>query len=318
MPKLIYLDENSDYLPALKEKLPGWEIIYGAPADDKAIKHLADAEVYYGWWDSRIGDMLDTAQNLKWIQVISAGVDNIPLEALRDKGVLLTSANGVHANNISETIFGMMLGFARNLFNLHRDQTRKAWRDDRSVMKEIHGKAIGIIGAGAIGCEVARLAKAFEMRTIGMRRSGGGAPHVDEMLDGAGLHKLLSESDYIVNILPLTPETEGMIGKPEFAAMKPTAYYFTAGRGKTTDQDALIEALRQGKLAGAGLDVTDPEPLPKDSPLWEMENVFIGGHTSGGTDRYQERAMEIFMRNLDDYLTEKIPGCNLVDYKKQY
>jgi phosphoglycerate dehydrogenase-like enzyme len=155
---------------------------------------------------------------------------------------------------------------------------------------------------GAIGEETAKIAAALNMRVIGVRRDPSvGAEGVERMVGNDQLLEVLPEADFVVLTVPLTQETAGMIGERELRAMKQSAYIINIGRGKTIDQDALIRALQEGQIAGAGLDVTDPEPLPEDSPLWDLENVIITAHYSGLTPHYNERAMEIFMDNLRRY-----------------
>jgi phosphoglycerate dehydrogenase-like enzyme len=315
MPKtILVLNHQSTLCPLLPDKLPGWKILAG----EDAPHHLHEAEILYGW-DHRIDTAaLADASALRWIQATSAGVDYMPMEALRAADIWLTTASGVHANSISESILAMMLSFVRQLYILQKRQLRHEWNREIPPQTEIHGKTIGILGVGAIGGELARLCKAFGMRVLGFRRSGKPAPFVDHMTGLDGLAALLAECDFVVNILPLTPDTEGLVGTAAFAAMKPTALYFTAGRGRTTDTAALLAALQTGQIAGAGLDVVDPEPLPPTSPLWDMENVFIGGHHAGMTDHYAARSAEIFLANLEDYLAGKAPGRGLVDYGRGY
>ncbi|MDR2931911.1 MAG: D-2-hydroxyacid dehydrogenase [Oscillospiraceae bacterium] len=319
MRKIIIADNVPKLIEELHSKLPDWETIV-CEDRNRHLPQMKEAEIFIGWGD-KIPFVLEYAENLKWIQCMSAGVDSVPFARLRERGIFLTTASGVHANSISETVLGIMMAFSRQLFNIHIDQMNKRWNHDYSDiggLTEIHDKTIGIVGAGAIGVELARLAKAFNMRTLGCRRSGKDAPHIDKMVDTAGLHTLLAESDYVVNILPGTDETVGLFGDAEFAAMKNTAVYIAVGRGNTTNTDAVVRAMETGAIAGAGLDVVDPEPLPADSPLWGMRNVYIGSHNAGGTDRYMERGLAIFSENLSAYTAGKTPGLNLVDYDLQY
>lgn len=213
----------------------------------------------------------------------------------------------------------MMLSLTRNLHKQMRSQINKEWRSEGNL-PEMHGKTIGILGVGSIGLEVARLAKAFGMEVLGFRRSGKPEAEVDEMIEyGAeGLNELLRRSDYVVNTLPLTQETYRIIGKEQFEIMKPTALYINIGRGGTTDEGALINALREGQIAGAGLDVFEEEPLSQESPLWELENVILTPHVSGNTEHYARRAMDIFIDNFKDYLSGKLPERNRVDLDKGY
>ncbi|WP_348635142.1 D-2-hydroxyacid dehydrogenase [Paenibacillus sp. PvP091] len=174
------------------------------------------------------------------------------------------------------------------------------------------------MGVGAIGEETARLAKAFGMNVLGFRRSGKSSPYVDRMYDRHGLDELLAASDYIVVTLPLTKETGHLIGRREFQWMKSSAFFINIGRGATTDTDALINALQEGVIAGAGLDVFEQEPLPESSPLWGMEQVIMTPHNSGSTVYYDERVVELFLHNLRDYVEGREPSLNRVDLEKQY
>ncbi|MDQ8737938.1 D-2-hydroxyacid dehydrogenase [Paenibacillus sp. LHD-38] len=254
---------------------------------------------------------------LRWVQCWGAGVDQMPLETFARKGILLSNASGVHAFPVSETVFAMMLAFARRLHVTMRNQMSAKWQSPGSL-QEIHGKTAAIIGLGAIGEETARLAKAFGMKVLGIRRTGAESSHVDRMYDIGRIMEVLGQSDYVIVTLPLTDETRHMFGHAQFRAMKPSAYFINIGRGGTTDTDALEEALRKGIIAGAGLDVFEEEPLPAVSPLWEMENVILTPHISGLTVNYEERVMDIFLSNLQEYLGGRSPFINRIDLVKQY
>ncbi|MFE5320514.1 D-2-hydroxyacid dehydrogenase [Paenibacillus sp. NPDC056579] len=307
---------SSEQRERLDSIAPGWRIIQGK---EKELwqPHLRDAEIVAGWNDTAAQECLLPEAKLRWVQCWGAGVDWLPLQAFADKGVLLTSVSGVHAYPISETIFAMMLSLTRKLHVSIRKQINKQWSNPGSL-GEIHGKTMGIIGVGAIGEETARLAKAFHMRVLGVRRSGEPSPFVDRMYDLQGLHEVLAESDYVIVTLPLTTETRHLFRKAEFEAMKPSAYFINMGRGGTADTEALLHALNSGRIAGAGLDVFEQEPLPADHPLWELEQVIITPHNAGLTTVYNERAFEIFARNLQNYIEERELSANLVDLAKQY
>ncbi|MDF2725037.1 MAG: 2-hydroxyacid dehydrogenase [Paenibacillus sp.] len=299
----------------VQEIAPGYEIVQTSP--DTLAGHLPDAEIILGWSRSVIDGCLVAGTKLKWVQNWGAGVDKFPIQRLADCGVTLTTASGVHANPISETIFAMMLAFSRNVHQAIRNQEKKVW-GVKTGMNEVHGATIGIVGVGAIGEEVARLAKAFGMTVLGVRRSGGQSPHVDRMYDSSGLDDVLAESDYLVVTVPSTEETRHMFGEPQFAKMKPSAIFINIGRGATTDTEALIAALRNGTIAGAGLDVFEQEPLPATSPLWDMDNVIMTPHNSGATVHYDSRGMDIFIANLKHYIETGRPKQNVVDYSRQY
>ncbi|MGM0846782.1 MAG: D-2-hydroxyacid dehydrogenase [Bacillota bacterium] len=306
-----------EQLELIKQAAPQWEIITGKEPQHWE-DHLEDAEIIAGWKESMIEAALGKHTALRWIQTWSAGVDSMPIEELKAKDILLTSANGVHAYPISETIFAMMLGLTRKIHKYIRNQNQKEWAHS-GLKLEIHGKTIGIIGVGAIGKETAKIAKAFGMEVLGVRHSGKESEHVNEMFRTEQLHEVLPRCDYVVNTVPLTTETRGMFGEKEFESMKDTAFLINIGRGETVKEVELIKALNSQKIAGAGLDVFETEPLKKDSPLWEMENVIITPHTAGSTEYYNKRVIEdIFIPNLKEYIIGNSPTLNLVDYRKGY
>jgi len=295
---------------------PGWNVVFAKPKElDAGL--LRQAEVVCGWHDV-VGDALrEGASRLRWVQSGSAGVDNVPLGMLERLGVTLTTASGVHPGPMAETAFAMLLAFTRNLHRSVRKQAERKW-ERFEAYGELRGRTIGIVGAGQIGAEVARLAQAFGMRTLGVRRSGAAAPHFERMAPFERLDEVLAESDVVVNILPGTAETRRLFDAQRFARMKPGALLINIGRGSTVDTDAMVAALREGRLGGAGLDVFDPEPLPGDHPLWGMDNVIILPHVGGMTDRYKERLAGLFLANLRDYLERGAPTKNVVDYARGY
>lgn len=307
---------SADNLRRIREATPEWEIICNA--DMETLKaRLPSAEIIAGWNELAHELVLGQDTPLRWVQCWGAGVDQMPLETFARKGVMLTNASGVHAFPISESVLAMMLAFARRLHVAIRNQADGKWQSPGSL-HEIHGKTAAVIGLGAIGEETARLAKAFGMKVLGIRRTGGDSPHVDRMYDMGSLMEVLGQSDYVIVTLPLTKETRRLFGQEQFRAMKPSAYYINIGRGGTTDTDALEAALRQGIIAGAGLDVFEQEPLPASSPLWAIENVILTPHVSGLTVHYEERMIDIFLNNLHEYLGGNSPSVNRIDLSRQY
>jgi phosphoglycerate dehydrogenase-like enzyme len=316
MGKIICFQKLSDaHIELIGRAAPELELII-AEGSESWQSHLADAEVVIGWHHLAAERCLQEGTKLRWIQNWGAGVNHFPFELLAERGIVLTNTSGVHAFPIAETIFAMMLSFTRKLHTSIRQQIKQEWKPE--TLDEIHGKTICIVGVGAIGKETAKLAKAFDMTVWGVTYSGKPVPNVDKIVDSSGLEDALSVSDFVVVTLPLTHETRHMIGENEFAAMKPTAMYINIGRGQTTDEKALIAALQNGIIAGAGLDVFEQEPLPADSPLWGMDNVIVSPHHAGATVRYDERAVDIFIRNLHDYSAGREPSLNRVDLSKQY
>ncbi|QGH36065.1 D-2-hydroxyacid dehydrogenase [Gracilibacillus salitolerans] len=309
------LDEN--LFNEIKQEIPDWNVIANKDTD-KIQDEMAEAEVVLHWKRAAAPVLLEENKRLKWVQTWSAGVNGLPLEPLQQKNVTLTSANGVHAYPISETIFALMLGLTRKIHTYVRQQQEKTWHN-AGIKLEMHEKTIGIIGVGAIGQETAKIAKAFGMKVLGVRHSGKRADHVDEMYTPDQLADILPLCDYVVITLPLTEETTGMFGAEELRLMKNSAFLINIGRGPIVKEDELIQALENHEIAGAGLDVFQAEPLPEDSPLWTMDNVIVTPHTAGATEHYTERVIrDIFIPNLRHYLESSTPNMNVVDYEKGY
>lgn len=265
-------------------------------------------------------DLIEKAPNLRWYQNWHAGVEWVRrYPALAEKEITITNASGVHAVPISEHIMALLLALGRGLQPQIHNQLRHHWRGaTKESIFELAGKTMLLIGVGAIGSYTAKLATAFGMDVIGIRRNPTQTDeNVSQMFGPEHLHDALPQADFVVLTIPLTPETEGLIGETEFKRMKPGAYIINIGRGRTIDQAALLKALKTGQIAGAGLDVTDPEPLPMYSQLWDVENVIITAHYAGLTPRYTERAMAIFLDNLERYVAGK-PLRNVIDKRLGY
>jgi phosphoglycerate dehydrogenase-like enzyme len=309
------LDEN--LIDQITETAPDWTIITGK--DPVAWQeHLKDAEIIAGWKKLMERDIVPEDTPLKWIQSWSAGVNSLPLKELENKNIQLTSASGVHAFPISETIFGLMLGLTRKIHTYVKNQSNKKWHH-ANMKQEIHHKTIGIIGVGVIGKETAKIAKAFGMTVLGVRNSRKSEEFVDEMYTSAQLNQVLPRCDFVIVTLPLTESTRHLFGKEQFAIMKKSALIINIGRGEIIVENELIDALTSGEIAGAGLDVFETEPLQQDSPLWDMDNVIITPHTAGSTEYYDQRVIkDIFLPNLKCYIDRKAPEINLVDYQRGY
>lgn len=314
---VVNLDLDQQFMEQINEVASDWEIVSGKDPD-KLQQDLKDAEIILHWKKAIEQTILEHNDQLKWIQTWSAGVNNLPLEALKDKDVSITSANGVHAYPISETIFALMLSLTRKIHAYVRQQQQKQW-ENADLKLEIHEKTIGVLGVGAIGLETAKIAKAFGMKVLGVRHSGKNADYVDEMYTPDQLADVLPQCDFVVITLPLTDETENLFGAEQFSQMKNSSVLINIGRGPIVKEEELVEALQSGEIAGAGLDVFATEPLPEDSPLWEMENVIVTPHTAGATEHYTERVIQdIFIPNLKDYIEGEKPSKNLVDFDKGY
>ena len=256
------------------------------------------------------------SKQLKWVHALSAGVDDF-VPKLRNTDIILTNSSGVHPIPIAEHVFGMLLMHNRKLNKAVLSQQRKEWKAFRHDVSELHGKAMLILGYGAIGIQIGKLAKAFGMHVVGMKRSKSKEPFADEIITYSELHAHLPKADYIVIALPSTKETENMLNKEALSTLKQNAVLVNIGRGEVIDEQALIEFLSKRKDVTALLDVFETEPLPASSPLWKMGNVLITAHYAGATPEYMNRAIAIFCDNLKAYLKgKKMP--NLVDKELGY
>lgn len=238
-------------------------------------------------------------EGLRWLHTFSAGVDSPAFQVIIDRGSMLTNSSGASAPSIAQYAIAMMLYRTKCIDEWREQQRRHEWKP--LSPGELTGQTVGIIGTGAIGGEVARLAKAFRMQTIGMRRSERRTPHIDEQVTPRRLPHLLKQSDFVVLACPLTKETEGLIDERELRSMKPTATLINVARGRVVHEGALIRALQEGWIAAACLDVFTFEPLPESSPLWEMPNVIVTPHNSGPSPLNMGRAMAIFLDNLERF-----------------
>lgn len=285
-------------------------------AETDATEQLTPCEVIVGWARFPVS-ALAFAENLRWIQALSAGVDRLDPKVLAQ--VTLTNGNGLGAEPIAEQVICDLLMLARGMPVYLRRQLDHRWERGFSA-REISGMTMGIVGMGAIGSAVARRARALGLRVIGMRRSvteRGLDAEGSEQCPASDLPYLLAKSDVVVLATPLTPETRGLLGAAQLAQMRPGAFLINIARGAVIDEPAMIEALRDGRLAGAGLDVFDQEPLPADSPLWEMENVIITPHVSTASDHTERRMAELVTDNLRRYLDGQ-PLRNVVDMARGY
>jgi D-2-hydroxyacid dehydrogenase (NADP+) len=266
------------------------------------------------------GELVARAPQLRWYQQWGAGADwLLDYPELVERDLIITNVAGIHAIPISEHILALLLGFARAIPASQRAQLERRWaKGDERALFELAGKTMLIVGLGAIGARTAQLAGAFGMRVIGVRRRGGEpVPGVERVVGPEELHAVLPEADAVVLLVPLTRATAGLIGARELGLMKPSAYLVNVGRGATVDEPSLVRALAEGRIAGAGLDVFATEPLPQDSPLWTMRNVVITPHYAGSTPHYHERAMAIFLDNLERYQQGQ-PLRNVVDKQHGY
>jgi phosphoglycerate dehydrogenase-like enzyme len=277
---------------------------------------LARAEVLFA---TRIPpEVVKRAPRLRWIQFTSAGVDHLWQPSLGEANIAVTTTRGIHASPMAEFVMSCVLAFEKGVPRMLRSQAQRRW--DRFMVEELLGKTMVLLGIGEIGRGVARLAKAFGIRTVGVGRRetrDEPAPELDEQLSAAVLPGVLVRADYVVASLPLTARTRGSLNEQTFRAMKPSSVFVNVGRGRTVDEAALVRALREGWIGAAALDVFEQEPLPAASPLWELPNVLISPHMGSDTARYMERMTEVLYDNLVRY-AEGLPLRNVVDPREGY
>jgi glyoxylate/hydroxypyruvate reductase len=265
---------------------------------------LGQADIMFDFDYRHRPDLPDLAPKVRWIQSTSAGIGQFVVRQryhLRMPNTVFTTASGVHAKPLAEFCIMAMLMHNKGLLRMLRDQERKHW--ERYAGTDLDGRTLAIVGLGKIGCETARVAKAFGMRVIGISRDCWDEACIDQFCGPEGLREVLPLAEYLVLSVPHTPDTENMIGRDELALLPRGAYLINIARGHVIDEPALIDALRSGQLSGAALDVFVEEPLPADSPLWEMPNVLVSPHSASTSDRENRRITDLFCDNLRRFLS---------------
>lgn len=287
--------------------------------EEEALAGGIDAEVLYTWGGSGIMPQAWCAasRRLKWIHSFSAGVNPIMDSPISKLPVRLTNAKGIHGKTMGVTAIGYIISFLRGFPQLRRQQEAHIWDKTTVQLLEPTGLTVGIVGAGAIAGEVARLCKAMDMRVLGVKRTVTPLEHYDGVYANGELELVLGQSDFVVVLTPLTAETRGLIGARELAYMKRSGVLINMARGPVVDTAALVEALQNGVIGGAALDAVDPEPLPADSPLWDMPNTVITPHCAADSNLYMDRAIAQFCENLKRYERGE-PLFNEVDMRRSY
>jgi phosphoglycerate dehydrogenase-like enzyme len=283
---------------------------------------LDSADVLFGLpGDSPEGlrEVVRRSPRLRWVQGTAAGAgEQVAAAGLTHEElgrVAVTTSAGVHATPLAEFAILGLLAFTKDLPRLLRDKAERRW--DHYPGAELRGRTVLVLGLGGIGREVVRIASAFGMRTIGIRRTLGDVPHLDELHPPERLHELLPRADAVVVTLPLTRGTRGLLDRDALALLPSVSVLVNVGRGGVVDEPALVEALRDGRLAGAALDVFADEPLPAESPLWELPNVLLAPHTAALSIHENERIVELFCDNLSRFLRGE-PLRNRVDPEQYY
>jgi phosphoglycerate dehydrogenase-like enzyme len=304
---------------AVRSCWPAMRVVH-LPDYDRLPQELPDTDIFIGY-SLRPGQLVN-AKKLKWIHSTAAGVAQLVYPELRDSGIVVTNPSGIFSVPMAEHTMGLLIALARNFPDSVRHRDRGVWSQqllwDKYPLTELNGRLLLIVGFGSIGHELARRAKAFDMRVWGVSRTGkGDATLAEKIVPITQLGEVLPHADYVVISAPETPETQHLVGRPELALLRPTARLINVARGSLLDQSALITALLQAKLAGAALDVTDPEPPAPEDPLWNTPNLFLTPHTSAISDRLWPRQTSLFLDLLQCWF-EGRDLYNVVDLRRGY
>lgn len=291
---------GAENLARLRQAHPDLEFRY-CIAQEEYLANVPDAEIIFS--KQFPPGTLDLTRKLRWVQAGTAGVNHLIAAGIGERGILLTNARGAHGTPIAEQTLALMFAFANRLPTLIRAQAEYKQVAKQVIAEkfELAGQTLCVIGLGDIGGTLAQKAKLLGMRVLGVRRTAAPFPALDGQYTPDQLLVALPQADHVALCLPLTDATTAIVGEPELRAMKPTAHIYNVGRGASIEPNALNRALQGGWIAGAGLDCTDPEPLPPDSPLWTMDNVILAQHTSGSSPYNADRITQIFLENLGRY-----------------
>lgn len=312
---LPFMEFSKDYVEQLRKNYSQYEFIVCNTKDD-ILNNIHDAEVLITFKFDK--EMLDRSNNLKWVQGASAGVDFMPLEDMGKRGMILTNGRGIHKVQMAEYAIMAMIMLSRNFHVMVRDQFNNVWGKN-IVQGEINGATVGILGLGSIGRETAKKASLMGMNVIGLKNTKADVPYVNEVYGPEEMEILFEKSDYVINLLPYTEETEKIIDQKYFNIMKESASFINIGRGKTVNEKDLINALENESIKAAVMDVFYEEPLDENNPLWSLENVIITPHICGQSTKYMDRLFDIVEQNIKAYVKgNKDDMINLVDLNKGY
>jgi D-2-hydroxyacid dehydrogenase (NADP+) len=312
MINVLVLETHAEaYAAALREKFPDLELqVAQLPADAHVDYGKVEILIAFGMGISE--SLFTRMPKLKWVQSLATGVDHFLRSKTLARGVLLTSGRGIHGPAMRETVLHLMLSISHDSNGLVRDKVSRRW--DRRAWPLLAGKTAVVIGTGVAGSAIGSLLQSLEMHAVGVSRTPRRVAGFKTVVPQRELPLAAAKADYVINVLPGDAVNLKMIGSNVFAHMAPGAYFINVGRGETVDEQALIEVLKSGKIAGAGLDVFATEPLPEESPLWGLPNVFISPHIGGLFEEYQEMAMPLIVHNMGAYLSDRIDQMtNVVD-----
>jgi phosphoglycerate dehydrogenase-like enzyme len=299
-PTVLIVDIHAElYRDRLQAEFPALQFMLFHKSTDVSGE-LSDTDVMIMFGIEIRDQMLRDAPRLKWIQSLATGVDHfLRCPSLRPD-VLITSGRGIHGVPMREHVLYLMLAISHDAKRQVEDHQQQVW--ERRLWRTLYGKTAAIAGTGVVGAAIGEMLQAFGMHVIGASRTPRVAPGFDEILPINRLREAASKADYLINVLPAAPENSALFDAGLFAAMKPNAYYISAGRGQTVDEAALIGVLREGRIAGAALDVFHTEPLPRESPFWMLPNVFITPHVGGYVMEYEDFIMPLIVDNMRLFL----------------
>jgi len=298
--KVLVLDQHAEiYRDRLRPDFPEAQFVLAHGISDLPAD-LSDIDVLISFAIDLTDDFYRRATRLKWIQCLATGVDQVLRNPSLRPATILTSGRGVHGAPMRETVVYLMMNVSRDVKTLVEEQKAHVW--NRRFYNLFMGKTAVVVGVGVVGIAIGQLLKAFGMHVIGVTRTTRAVDGFDEMLPTGKLREAASRADFLINVLPGNADNALLFDHAVFAAMKPAAYYISAGRGQTVDEAALIAALRERRIAGAGLDVFHAEPLPADSPFWDLPNVFITPHLGGYTIEYEDLIMPLIVDNMRLFL----------------
>lgn len=301
MPKVLIVDVHADqYRDRLAAEFPTLEFLL-APSAAKTPDDLSDVDALICFGIAVDDSIIKRATNLKWIQSLATGVDHFLRCPSLKPETLITSGRGIHGASMREEIVYLMMAVSRSALQAAEDKKTRHW--ERRLWSTLDGKTAVIVGIGVVGIAIGELLKALGMTVIGVSRTPRAIAGFDDMMSTDRLADAARRADYLINVLPASTDNLGIFDAKVFAAMKPSAYYINGGRGQTVDEAALIAALRERRIAGAGLDVFQNTPLPPDSPFWELPNVFITPNVGGYIVEYEDLIMPIVIDNMRLFLT---------------
>lgn len=298
---------NDKHLSKLSAAAPDSEVILYQTAEELLYKALdADALIYWPFRASLVEDFYKKAPNLKWVHVFTAGVDSLKDSALRERDTMLSCTKGIHGLPIAEHVLALALAMMRRLPQAFAAQKEHTWRKSIATeYQEIYQKTLGVIGVGMIGREVVKKAKACGFRVIGADAFPVVVPELETLYPIERLDEMLAECDFVVLNCPLIDSTYHLINDARLKAMKPEAFLINVARGSIVDDGALIDALREKEIGGAALDAFAVEPLPEDSPYWDLDNVIITPHVAAYSTQYMDRAVGVISDNILSLLDNK-------------